>query len=267
MKYLGLIIVIFIFSCYSDEERTFQFLNKGLEKASAHANLLNDKMLTDFESAIMINRKKNTPVKENVDKIRRGANQVFNSIQQNKNILLQKGIRVNRETDLFNCLSCYIHLIDSIFTNDSVIQAKIQFLLKYESMGISELNQLQLTLLYNKVNNISNLAYSKLYEKIAVKGNQFNKNEMVVIPQKRYLYKDQTYKSQILMIKTDTTSDFWTIVDNKKIKSLNGTAFFIDTNTKAPKIFNKNGKLQIESPVTGEILTFPFLLKYQVKFE
>jgi hypothetical protein len=223
-------------------------------------------MLTDFEVALMTNKKRTEPFKNKADTINKCAIELFSAINLKKGRLLNKDkiVRVKMDEVLNSDLVRYINLIDTIFPTDTIIQPLVHSLISYNNSRHAEWNLWQINMMESKIKNISNLVFKTLYKKIGMGSMKLNKNILAIIPKEKYLYPNEVYQAKLELFKIDSTHEFLIDFGKEILKSNRGMAEYVDSNTLYPGLKNKRAVVYIESPATGEILTFPFYLKYQI---
>jgi hypothetical protein len=256
------IMLLFLYACHSNDDKTIAFLNEGIERCDSIINNENEKCYLDFECSVKERPQIVKPYKDNSDHIKIISEKILKTIEQRKTDLINKN--ENSNIYLPELLNEYNNLIDSLFTNDSVIREKIKTCFKFERKQLRELSFYELNLLINKINNFNNSILHHYLKKIESTGLKFATKEVVVVPQSKYLCLNEIYKAVLYLVATDTTPNCTFNINGKSILSEHGKVFYVDS-ASHPKKVNKLCYLEIELPITRQILTYKFLLKYQFK--
>lgn len=247
MKYLPFILLIVILSCHLNDDKTLEYLNEGIERATSKTSILNEKFITGFDMAYQTNSKKTEPYKLRADKINYFSKAICNSIDERKHAILTKNSkdRTFQKEELFSNINNYKNLTDSIFPSNTIIQSLVQSLPDYNHAQSEELNLFQLNFIANKVKTINYLALKNLYFKIQKGTLRFNKTISAVIPKSKYLFPYENYHAELRLFAIDTIYEFIADFGEYTIKSNNGQVIYNDSNVLIPKVENKGVILRI----------------------
>ncbi len=287
MKYSISILFLFLISCQSSKEKTFDFLNAGIENCNQEIEILNERYFSDAEKFYLENPNKNKRNKDNIDKIKEKSECVLLAIEQRINEIkskktisqntLKRNTAASKSIDLYYSINEFKDLLDSLFLKDSIIQSDVidkytftEFLNYREALSFSKpkliiINIYELNLLNNKVQNISNLAIHYFIQKMGTPRIRSNKIEAAVIPTTKYLYFNEIYQANLYLVSLDTCADISVVVNNQTIVAKNGKAIYIDTNTSNTGKVSKKGILKFSDVNTDFSYVYPFNINFQIK--
>ncbi len=102
-----------------------------------------------------------------------------------------------------------------------------------------------------------------LFGQIEAGSFKFNQIEAIVNAPTNYVLRGQTYKAEVFIAASDTTTEPKILVGGQQLTVKNGKGVY--TGGTGTVGFKKwGGEIQLEHPETGEILKFPFSAEYQV---
>jgi hypothetical protein len=268
MKKTILIGLLFVFACHQSNDKTNEFLNEGIENCNSAISRENEEYYVDLEASACENPIRNRPYKILIDKIKAISERIFKSINQRKTeILINRNQSQNEDSIItfFGLLKEYSILLDSIFPNDSIIQKKLKANFNFSKQESQNLSVNELNFILNKINNLNNIVLCSYIKKTETTAFRFTKKEVVVVPKSKYLHQNEIYEAYIYMVRTDSFPNYVLKINGKKISSGKGKVEYIDSFSYQPRKVFKRCELELESNSTGQIFTFPFILKYQFK--
>jgi len=237
-----LILLLFVFACHSNEVKNIGYLDEGMNRCNSVIESINDRYFTIGEIRVLENPAKNRKHKILLDKIKLNSGKIFEAIDFKKEEsvqLDQKNANTEQlieKADLTKLIQEYKNLIDSLFPKDSIIQYQIRNGLNLDNLELKTYRTQEFNLLKNKIQIINHLALEYYTRKMD--GPKYNphKLEVAVIPENRYLHKNNIYKARLYLVTYDTAANLSIAVENKKLDVVNGKAIYVDTITSIPGI-------------------------------
>jgi hypothetical protein len=260
------ILLLFLFACHSNDDKTIAFLNEGIENCDSVINIENGRYYVNFEMYIRERPEKVKPFKNNADKIKQISDKISKTIELIKSEFQNKG-KQSQNKDLKMDLSVlvikYKILIDSLFPKDSVVQKRLKTNFNFEKQDFKYLSSNELIFLENKIINLNYIVLSYFLKKIEYSSFRYPVKKTVVVPRTKYLYFNEIYQANLYLVRTDTLPDCVLKIDGKIFSSGHGIVSYMDSASGRPRNVAKHCILELKSPVTEQIFTFPFILKYQ----
>jgi len=103
-----------------------------------------------------------------------------------------------------------------------------------------------------------------LYSQIDAGSFKFNKLEAIVNAQSNYVLKGNKYHAEVFIAASDSTTELEILLNgSSKLPIVNGKGIY-DISPSSIGFAKWGGVIKMESPVSGEILQFPFNAEYQV---
>lgn len=293
----------------------FSLIDNSLRKTTANTVVKNDKIYTDFESAMKENPGKTGPYKKLADEIKVHSNEIVayidslkfkivrtvegptgdpNNIQKKDDInvpgqimITEKESGKNRGTILKEKMEAYkAFLIKEITTipakakPDGAIEGINKMLntddvtgqegnkVPWVAANFDQLPMAGVIALMSKmqadIRNAEADALAFLFSEIDAGSFKFNKLEAVVSSPSNYVLMNQPYKAEVFIAASDTTSKPVIKLTGGGELPIEGSKGIFTGSTGAPGVKSWGGVIEVKSPSTGEILSFPFKSEYTV---
>lgn len=114
------------------------------------------------------------------------------------------------------------------------------------------------------IRNAESDALAFLYNEIDAGSFKFNKLEAVVSAPSGYVLMGQPYRAEVFIAASDTTAKPVIKITGGGELPVEGSKGIFTGNTSSPGIKPWGGVIEVKSPTTGEILSFPFQSEYTV---
>jgi len=114
------------------------------------------------------------------------------------------------------------------------------------------------------VRNAESDMLSYLYQQIDVGSFKFNKLEAVVSSPSSYVLVNQPYKAEVFIAACDTTAKPVIKLTGGGLLPVEGSKGIFTGSTGAPGVKSWGGVIEVKTPGSGELLTFPFKSEYTV---
>ncbi len=254
-----LFIILFSFSCNENNEKTIEFLDKGVEQGNYFIEKQNNVIFTEFARGIEENpgfvrkwKNKSDSIYNKYMKLDEEIYFIKSQLDSNLSVQNQKG-------ELFDAVSEYHKLLKSIIPDSLAHRIfKLKDVLKQSDLSI-----VNLTLLINKISISTHHTLRYLVHNIEHNYIKANKMCAVVTPEKRFLKPGDIYKAEIRWLTLDTTIQPIVIVENDTLKVLNGIAKYKSPPNESIGKKTLSGRIEYKA-YDGGILNFPFVISYKV---
>jgi len=285
----------------------FSLIDNSLRKTTANTVIKNDKVYTDFESAMQTNKGKTEKWKKIADQVKLKTEELVvyidtlkfkivrtvegpagdpNNIEKkddinvpgqimitekNGNILKEriegyKGFLINSVDDKKKYSELINNLTSALSTDDIIGKEKNK--VPWVNANFDQLPMAGVIALMSKMQadlrNAEADMLGYLYSQIDQGSFKFNKLEAVVSSPTNYVLMNQPYKAEVFIAASDTTAIPVIKVNGGGSLPIEGSRGIYTGSTGAPGIKTWGGVIEVKSPATGEILSFPFKSEYTV---